>query len=104
MSELDANIPNGILNANAGSGCMHTSYNYVISSVIENENNLIINVYGARNKQGSSGYLRKDGSTIDISYDEITDYMRQHLEEFNLFELTFVKENGNYIITALVNK
>ncbi len=104
VSTLDAYFPSGTLNPNAGLGCVPASYNLVISSVIENGNNLVINVYGSREKKGASGYLRKDGSIIDISSNEITNYMRQHLDEFNSFELTFEKENDNYIITDMVNK
>lgn len=104
VNDLDAYFPIATLNPNSGSGCMPSAYTLVISSVVENGNYLIINVYGTRNKRGANGYIRRDGSTIDISSNEITDYMRQHLDEFNLFELTFIKENNNYIITGIVNK
>lgn len=104
ISDLDAYIPNSILNPKGGSGCIPDNYNLIISSVIEDESNLKLNVYGARINKGTNEYLNKNGNVVDSDYNEINNYMRQHLEEFNLFELTFVKENGNYIITGIVNK
>lgn len=102
VSTLDAYFPLGTLDSTGAMGCMPSNYTLVISSVVENGNNLTINVYGARERAGNYDYLRKDGSVIKPQ--DIKNYMQEHLDEFNLFELTFVKENGNYIITNIVNK